>query len=71
MIVGLQCTSITLTSSMTECDRKMLTLILQLINDDAWSFYLKRGRSSDRAYQKVIDLSKKALAIVNKEEDND
>jgi len=56
---------------MTECDRKMLTLLLQLINDDAWSFYLKRGRSSDREYQKVIDLSKKALAIVNKEEDND
>ena len=65
MTVGLQCTLTTLNSSMTDCDAKMLVFVHELMRDELVTLLRKRGRACDADYLKLLNLSNKALELLN------
>ena len=65
MTVGWQCSYPTLTSSMTDCDAKMLVFVHELMRDELVTLLRKRGRACDADYLKLLNLSNKALELLN------
>jgi hypothetical protein len=63
--IGLESTYNTLRYSMTEGDTKMLVFIHELMRNELYSLMCKRGRARDGEYMKIINLSNKALELLN------
>jgi hypothetical protein len=66
-VLTLQHKSITDSSvkTMTESDTKMLVFIHELMRDELYSLMCKRGRARDGEYIKIINLSNKAIELLN------
>jgi len=50
---------------MTDCDAKMLVFVHELMRDELITLLRKRGRARDSEYIKILNLSNKALELLN------
>jgi|DEB0MinimDraft_10_1074344.scaffolds.fasta_scaffold213963_1 hypothetical protein len=50
---------------MTDCDAKMLVFVHELMRDELVTLLRKRGRACDADYIKLLNLSNKALELLN------
>jgi hypothetical protein len=64
-IRGLESTYNTLRNLMTDCDAKMLVFVHELMRDELVTLLRKRGRACDADYIKLLNLSNKALELLN------
>ena len=63
--IGLESTYNTLRYSMTDCDAKMLVFVHELMRDELVTLLRKRGRACDADYIKLLNLSNKAIELLN------
>ena len=50
---------------MTDCDAKMLVFVHELMRDELITLLRKRGRACDADYIKLLNLSNKAIELLN------